>query len=92
MLGAVRMSDDDYTAQSYRLTAHCCRVCFARVLTRHGDTDETEVYRCANCGLEREGHDESVICACSLPGVRCEVNDDVSPLWPGEVVAVALAG
>ncbi|MDO3527527.1 hypothetical protein ACNRBH_09150 [Ralstonia pseudosolanacearum] len=82
---------DDYLAHAWRITDHVCATCFGRVLARPGSTDESEVYRCSNCGVERAGESEAVICACSLPGVRCEVNDDVSPLWPGEIVAMELA-
>lgn len=92
------MSDaGDYLAHSWRLTAHVCARCFARVLARSGDTGD-EVYRCSNCGFERAGADESAICACGLwladgsdARVRCRPNDNRTPEYPGEVEAVALA-
>ncbi|MGY3551192.1 hypothetical protein ACVW0W_006959 [Bradyrhizobium sp. USDA 4469] len=47
---------------------------------------------CANCGHEQVGEDETCICACGRPDAECRLNTDRSPEWPGEVVAVALAG
>nr|CUV26854.1 conserved protein of unknown function [Ralstonia solanacearum] len=77
----------------WHFTAHVCGACYGRVLARPGEDDgSAEVYRCANCGVEREGEDESAICACGLPGVECLPNDDVTAEWPGEVVAVAVGG
>ncbi|MDN3365894.1 hypothetical protein QQO24_01745 [Ralstonia pseudosolanacearum] len=74
----------------WALTDHVCRHCLARILARPGE-DEREVFRCSNCGAERAGDDESVLCACSLPNAECRPNDDISPLWPGEIVAVDLS-
>lgn len=77
----------------WRLTAHACRACFGRVLMRT-TFEGKRVYRCANCGVEREGADERAICTCGLKlktgrdaGVRCVVNADRSPEMPYEVVA-----
>ncbi|HEF4739708.1 hypothetical protein KTD19_12520 [Burkholderia multivorans] len=88
--------NDSYLGHRYRLTDHCCRVCFARVLTRSG-ADGADVYRCSNCGFERAGVDASTICACGLrladgrdARVRCLRNESPSPLEPSEIVAAAL--
>lgn len=78
---------------SWKLTPHVCRACFGRILVRE-TFDHRKVYRCSNCGVEREGKDSRVICTCGLKlrngvdaGVRCEVNNEKSPEWPSEIVA-----
>lgn len=80
----------------WKLTDHCCRVCFGRVLVRE-TFDMRKVYRCANCGVEREGRDSRVICSCGLrllmgqTGLlRCERNTSKTPEFPSEIVAGAV--
>lgn len=87
------MRKTDPESFEWKLTRHVCRACFGRVLVRE-TFDRRRVYRCSNCGAEREGHDYRVICTCGLKlrtgidaGVRCQVNEDRSPEWPGEIVA-----
>ncbi|WP_454764443.1 hypothetical protein [Cupriavidus campinensis] len=82
---------DDLGHHLWALTDHVCRHCFARVLARPGEVGD-EVFRCSNCGSQAQGADERVVCACGLPGARCEVNDSPTPLEPGEIVAVAVSG
>lgn len=73
----------------WRLTAHVCATCFARVLARPlGEGRES--FRCSNCGVERAGESEVVVCACGLPDARCEVNGSPTPLEPAEIIAVAV--
>lgn len=86
------MSDDNHL---WALTPHVCGRCYARVLARQAG--EGLLYRCSNCGVEHEGEDSRMICACGLAladggdaRVRCQVNEDRTPEWPGEIVAVAL--
>lgn len=83
---------DDLSHHFWALTNHVCARCFARVLARPGKDDGCEMFRCSNCGVERESECESAICACGLPGVQCLPNDNPTPLDPGEIVAVALTG
>lgn len=78
----------------WKLSAHVCRACFGRILVRE-TFDRRKVFRCSNCGAQREGHDSRVICCCGLKvrkgadmGVRCQVNEDRTPEWPGEIVAM----
>lgn len=80
-------------AHVWALTDHCCRVCFSRVLERE-TFDRKRVYRCAGCGIEKEGSSESAICACGIKlktgvdaGIRCEVSKNRSPEWPAEITA-----
>lgn len=86
----------DDAGHLWNLTPHVSRCCYACVLARRG-AGERLVYRCSNCGVEAEGRDASVICACgsvqtdgSDAGIRCQINDDPTPEYPGEIVAVAL--
>jgi hypothetical protein len=86
------MSDTDQQPQ-WTLTEHCCRCCFGRVLFRK-TFDGRKLYRCANCGVEREGKDETSICSCGIKlktridaGIRCVRNDQPSPECPVEIVA-----
>lgn len=81
---------DDY---QWAITPHCCRVCFSRVLVRE-TFDRRRIYRCAGCGVEKEGRSEAVICSCGIKlktgvdaGIRCEVNAQRSPEWPAEITA-----
>jgi len=77
----------------YKITEHCCRVCFGRVLMRE-TFDHRRLYRCANCGVEREGRGETAICCCGIKlkggrdaGIRCEVNAERTPEFPSEIIA-----
>lgn len=77
----------------WSLTNHVCRACFGRVLAREA-VDGRVLYRCSNCGVEREGASEAAICSCGIKlrtgrdaGIRCRVNEAQSPEWPNEVVA-----
>lgn len=79
---------------TWAITPHVCRICFGRVLARE-TFDRRKVYRCSNCGVEREGQDERAICACGIKmknnkdaGIRCCKNEARSPEWPGEIVAL----
>lgn len=90
-------NDADHQDHFWTLMPHVSRCCYARVLARE-DAGEVLVYRCSNCGLEAEGRDASVICACgsvladgSDARVRCQINEDPTPEYPGEIVAVALS-
>lgn len=87
------MSKNDKDNLPWFFSPHVCRACFGRVMMRE-TFDRRKVYRCSNCGAEREGHDSRVICCCGLKlrtgidaGVRCQVNEDRSPECPGEIVA-----
>lgn len=71
----------------WRLTAHVCHSCLGPILARPVE-DERESYRCSNCGVEREGESEAIVCACLLPGVECQPNTHITPEWPGLYVAV----
>ena len=80
-------------APLWSLTSHCCRSCFGRVLYRE-TFDHRHVYRCAQCGIEKEGKDSVAICCCGIKlkggkdaGVRCMENGERSPEFPGEIVA-----
>jgi len=81
---------DDY---QWAITPHCCRVCFSRVLVRE-TFDRRRIYRCAGCGVEKEGRSEAAICSCGMKlktgvdaGIRCEPNPMRSPEWPAEITA-----
>lgn len=78
----------------FRLTPHCCRVCFGRVLARE-TFDHKRVYRCSNCSIEKEGRSEAAICACGMKlkngvdaGIRCQAQEHPTPEFPSQVVAV----
>lgn len=78
----------------WRLTPHCCRVCFGRVLARE-TFDHKHVYRCSNCGIEKEGRSEAAICSCGMKlkngvdaGIRCQAQEHPTPEFPSQVVAV----
>jgi DNA-directed RNA polymerase subunit RPC12/RpoP len=51
------------------------------------------VYRCADCGLERDGLTPAVLCTCGLKvrgrhiGMRCEANLERSPEFSAEIIA-----
>lgn len=77
----------------WMITGHCCRICFGRVLFRK-TFEGRKLYRCANCGVEREGTDERAICSCGIKlktridaGIRCLPNEQRSPECPSEIVA-----
>jgi len=81
---------------AWALTDHCCRACFSRVLVRE-TFDRRRIYRCAGCGIEREGRAESSICCCGMKlktgvdaGLRCGANPDRSPEFPAEIVAAQI--
>ena len=85
------MSAEEFT---WRITKHVCRACMGRVLAR--ETFEAKrIYRCSNCGIEREGRAESALCCCGIAfgkgkrdaGIRCVVNPERTPECMSEVVA-----
>jgi len=76
----------------WALTPHICRQCFGRVLAR-----QDGAFRCACCGEEGAGETEAVICCCGLKlegtkdmGMRCQINEERTPEWLGEIIATAL--
>ncbi len=83
----------------WALTAHVCVVCMGRILERAllsgpGIAPGKErVYRCADCGVERDGVTPAVLCACGLKlkgrqlGLKCEPNSERSPEFPPEIIA-----
>lgn len=78
----------------WAMTDHVCRCCFGRVLVRE-TFDRRKIYRCSNCGIEREGRSEAAICSCGIKlktgvdaGIRCQVSENRTPEFPSEVVAV----
>lgn len=83
-------TDSDH---NWGITAHVCRICLGRVLARV-TFDGRTIFRCSNCGVEREGADETVICTCGLKlktkidaGIRCTPNDQKSPECVSEIIA-----
>lgn len=77
----------------WALTDHCCRVCFSRVLMRE-TFDRRKIYRCAGCGVEKEGNSPAVICSCGIKlktsidaGIRCHVSENRTPEFPAEITA-----
>lgn len=84
-------SQDD--PQRWTLTAHCCRICFGRVLTRT-TFDGRKIYICSNCETTIEGDGPQCLCCCGIKlrksvdaGIRCTVNPNRTP----ENVSVILA-
>lgn len=77
----------------WRLEPHCCRVCFGRILSRTHSVAGMRIFRCADCGLEKEGHISHVLCACGATlnarnaGIRCELNERPIPEFPFEICA-----
>jgi hypothetical protein len=83
----------------YCVEAHVCVSCLGRVLSRalpdlDGVAATSRLYRCADCGVEKEGSTSAVICACGFRvsgratiGLRCEPNPDKSAEFPAEIVA-----
>jgi hypothetical protein len=60
----------------------------------HKSIDGTKTFRCSNCGIERKGETESVICSCGLTlqtkrdmGVRCVVNEKKTSECDSEIIA-----
>jgi len=81
---------------AWAITDHVCRSCFGRILARE-TFDHRRIYRCSNCGIEREGRTEAAVCCCGIKlksgadlGVRCQRNPDPRPEFPSEVVAAAV--
>ena len=80
---------------AWRITRHACRACMGRVLEREAFTGK-KVYRCSNCGIEREGASETALCCCGIrfgkaqrdAGIRCVPNPLRTPECMSEVVAV----
>lgn len=52
-------------AAAWSLEPHICRACMSRLVSQPGEDEQTR-YHCTNCGLERMGHDASVLCCCGL--------------------------
>jgi DNA-directed RNA polymerase subunit RPC12/RpoP len=84
----------------WSITAHVCVNCMGRILERpllagEGIAPGRErVYRCADCGLERDGFSPAVLCTCGLKlkgrhnlGLRCEANLERTPEFPAEIIA-----
>lgn len=73
----------------WKIENHICAVCCGRILSRR-DGDKTE-YRCSNCGVSTTK--VTGLCCCGIKiqrrdaGIRCVSNDNVTPEWPGEIVA-----
>jgi len=82
------------TFMNWAITPHVCRVCMGRVLAQES-MDGTKTFRCADCGVERTGEDETVICTCGLKlktkidaGFRCITNEMKTPDCMGEIIAL----
>lgn len=83
----------------WSITAHVCLSCMGRILERpllavDGLPPGRErVYRCADCGLERDGFTPAVLCTCGLKlkgrtiGLRCEPNLERTPEFSAEIIA-----
>lgn len=77
---------------TWRLESHCCRVCFGRVLSRPTPSGG-RVYRCADCGIEKEGSRPHVLCACGAQlnarnaSIRCVANEKKTAEFPFEICA-----
>lgn len=77
---------------AYFFTDHACRICGGRVMC-YVHFDRRRTYRCACCEVEREGKEETVICACGTKlktgkdaGLRCVRNAERSPEFPDAIV------
>jgi hypothetical protein len=75
---------------------HCCRACFSRLLRRpiEGSSPQLYQFMCSGCGASGDGDHPRAICSCGMTlrngknlGVRCVVNDKVSPEVPFQIVA-----
>lgn len=79
----------------WRITDHACRACMGRVLSRT-TFDHKRLFRCANCGIEREGGAPSSLCCCGIrfgkaqrdAGIRCVPNPQRTPECMSEIVAM----
>lgn len=79
---------------SWRITKHVCRACMGRVLMRE-TFEGRRVYRCSNCGIEREGRSELALCCCGIrfgkaqrdAGIRCLPNPMRTPECMSEIIA-----
>lgn len=83
----------------WNLENHVCQVCFGRILSRpvpttDGAPNPHRLYRCADCGVEKEGTTPAVICTCGFKvkgrtnlGLRCEPNTGKTPEFPAEIIA-----
>lgn len=77
----------------WRIEPHCCAVCFGRILSRETEDSGQRLYRCADCGTEKQGALSRVICACGVKlnarsaGIRCEPNAQKTPEFPFEICA-----
>lgn len=81
---------------TWTLTPHVCRACFGRVVMRVTD-DFKRVYRCSNCGIERDGQNEKTICCCGIKlrhgrdvMMRCQPNPAPTPECPSEIIAISV--
>jgi hypothetical protein len=89
-----------WMTESFRIEPHVCVHCMGRVLSRAlPDLDDvaaiSRLFRCADCGVEKEGQTPSVICTCGFKvhrrtnlGLRCESNTGKTPEFPAEIIAV----
>ena len=75
------------------LTAHVCRICFARVLTRT-TFDHRKIFKCSNCETEVQAEHVTGLCCCGMKlrggkdaGVRCVENTKRVPENPAHIVA-----
>lgn len=82
--------------QNWAITPHVCRICFGRVLSST-TPGGGRTFRCSNCGVEREGNDETVICTCGLrlktkadAGIRCLPNEVKTAECMSEIVAAQI--
>lgn len=86
------MSDEGAPFQ-WAITDHVGRCCFGRVLMRK-TFEGRKLWRCSNCGTEREGASAASICACGIKmrgsvdmGIRCVPNASRTPDCLSEIVA-----
>ena len=79
---------------AWQLEPHCCRVCFGRILSRPVGDSAHRIYRCADCGVEKEATRANVLCACGVQlnarnaGIRCQPNERRTPEFPFEICAI----
>lgn len=83
----------------WKITDHACRACLGRVLTRR-TFEGKRIYRCACCGIEREGPGVAELCCCGIKlrkghgqmdsGIRCVSNPARTPENLAEIVAVSV--
>lgn len=77
----------------WRIEQHVCSRCFGRILSR-AIGDGINRYRCADCGLTKDGKTASVMCSCGMKlrgnkdmGIRCERNENPTPEFMVEICA-----